>query len=132
MRRIYHPYWDWECYHAGFFNTTCNLSDDEAKLKYCEFLSNLVLFEKTLNKVLNEWPISCEQFLSNDSMNRIAWLGQSSMCIETGIPSTFRGGFKLLSNENQKLADSMALKYLKIWLKKYEKEDKQLYLFVEE
>ena len=127
MKQIYHPYWNWECFKSGFFNTTSDLEKEDAKLKYCEFLSDLVRFEKALIRVLNEWPISCEQFLSNPNMNRIAWLGQASMCIETGIPSIYRGGFKLLSDQKQKEADLMAEKYLKIFLKTHDKEDKQIY-----
>ena len=127
MKRIFHPYWNWECYKSGFFNTTSDLEKEEAQRKYCEFLGDLDLFEKALNRVLKEWPVSCEQFLSNESMNRIAWLGQASMCIETGLPSVYRGGFRLLSGEKQKQADLMALKYLNIFLKRYEKEDKQIY-----
>lgn len=132
MKQIYHHWEKWECYKAGFFNTTINVSDEDARIMYRNFLSDLPRFEKSLNRVLNEWKYSCEQFLSNESMNRIAWLGQASMCIETGIPSCFRGGFKLLTEEQQYKANKMAEKYLKIWLKKYEKEDKQLYLFMEE
>lgn len=127
MKRIYHPYWDWECYKAGFFNTTSDLEKEEAQKKYCEFLGDLDRFEKALQRVISEWTISCEQFLSNDSMNRIAWLGQASMCIETGIPSIYRGGFRLLSEEKQKQADEMALKYLNIFLNKYEEKNKQIY-----
>jgi len=127
MKQIYHPYWDWECFKCGFFNTTSDLENEEAKNKYKDFLSDLNKFEKALKRVLSEWPISCEQFLSNESMNRIAWLGQASMCIETGIPSIYRGGFKLLSQEKQNEADEMARKYLYIWLNDHEKKGSQIY-----
>ena len=131
MKRIFHRWDKWECYKSGFYKTIINIDNEEAKNKYALFLSDSKRFENALKRVLNEWFFSCEHFLSNESMNRIAWLGQASVCIETGIPSCFRGGFKLISIEKQKEADKLALKYLKIWLKKYEKEDKQLYLFME-
>jgi hypothetical protein len=51
-------------------------------------------------------------------MNRIAWLGQASMCIDSRIPSGFRGGFNLLSDEEKQAANEMALKYLNLWLEK--------------
>ena len=41
------------------------------------------------------------------------------MCIETGIPSIFCGGFYNLSEEKQIEANNMALKYLNIWREKY-------------
>ncbi len=49
-------------------------------------------------------------------MNRIAWLGQASMCIATGIPSRFRGGFYKLTEAQQARANATALEYLNRWL----------------
>lgn len=119
MKRIYHHWEKWECVKAGFYdNTPPKGTDSESCCKaYADFLSNLPRFEAALQRVLLEWPHSCDQFLSNENINRIAWLGQSSMCIETGIPSVFRGGFRLLSRSQQTMANAMAEKYLKIWLK---------------
>jgi hypothetical protein len=132
MKQLFHHYKKWECLEAGFFDTVCDEPDEEAKKKYSEFLGNTKRFEKALQRVLNEWTISCEQFLSNESMNRIAWLGQASMCIETGIPSCFRGGFKLLSEKKQKEANEIARKYLNKWIRDNERNSEQIYLFVEE
>ena len=113
--RIYHPYWEWECYKAGFYNTSVSIEDDAAKAMYAAFLSDSDKFNAALDRVFKEWPRSCEHFLTNTSMNRVAWLGQAAMCIETGIPSKFKGGFKLLSAEDQEIADNVALKRLKEW-----------------
>jgi hypothetical protein len=55
-------------------------------------------------------------------MNRIAWLGQASMCLDTGVPSRFCGGYNLLSDEGKVSADTMALKYLNIWLERNGRE----------
>lgn len=131
VKQIYHHYKKWECFHAGFFNTTTYVNEDDAKRKYCEFLSDLDKFENGLKRVLKEWPISCEQFLTNDSINKIAWLGQAAMCIETRIPSSFRAGYKLLSDEEKIKADSLAKFYLIKWVREYEKKDKQIYLSLE-
>lgn len=119
-KQIFHPYWDWECFHAGFFETSppSNMTKDEAKYAYYLFLRDLPRFEAALQRVLLEWPISCEQFLSNSSINRIAWLGQASMCIETGVPSYFKSGFQFLSATEKNAANNMAKKYLDLWLNK--------------
>lgn len=129
MKRIYHPWWDWEC--LKMYESYCEETSGQSIKMYAEFLKDLPRFEKALQRVLKEWPISCEQFLSNESMNRIAWLGQASLCIETGIPCFYRGGFKIMSEEEQHLADKMALKYLRIWIND-KKQDNQIYLFMEE
>lgn len=119
MKRIYHPYTEWECVAGGMYEVQAPapLTPDEAREQCKLFLSNLDRFESALNRVIVEWPISCEHFLSNEHINRIAWLGQSSMCIETKVPACFRGGFRLLKPSQQIAANTMALKYLNIWLR---------------
>ena len=92
------------------------MTDEECEIVYRDFLADLQRFEAALRRVLSEWKNSCEHYLTNESMNRIAWLGQASLCIETKIPSRFRGGYHRLSDEQKMAADQMALKYLNIWL----------------
>lgn len=118
MKRIYHTWEKWECYPAGFYNDDPprGMTAQEATESYMYFLRDLPRFERSLQRVLDEWPRSCEHYLSNESMNRIAWLGQASMCIDAGVPACFRGGFNLLSKDEQAAADAMALKYLNKWL----------------
>jgi hypothetical protein len=75
-------------------------------------------FELALKQVTEEWKFSCEHYLTNDRMNRIAWLGQASVARALGIPSGCRGGYQLLTDEQKQAADEMALKYLNLWLDK--------------
>ena len=118
--RIFHTYDKWECYKAGFYNTHVEgKTKDECEQEYCDFLSNDKEFKRALRKVTTEWKHSCEHYLTNTAMNRIAWLGQASVCYSRGIPSEFRGGFHLLSQEQQDKANNIALEYLNKWLKKH-------------
>jgi hypothetical protein len=116
--RILHTYDNWECHKAGFYNTKPpeGLTKEDCENKYKELLSDLDLFESILKKIISEWKISCEHYLSNDSMNRIAWLGQACLCYHFKIPSCFRSGYSYLTKKQQFEADKMALKYLNIWL----------------
>jgi hypothetical protein len=116
MRRVYYPWWEWECYKAGFYATTADVDPDRAKAMYAEFLADIPRFMAAMQRVVSEWPHSCEQFLLNENINRVAWLGQSSMCIDTGIPSCFRAGFKLLTNEQRSRANAAAQRTLDQWL----------------
>jgi hypothetical protein len=83
---------------------------------YAEFLRDLPRFERALGRVISEWPRSCEHYLSNETMNRVAWLGQASMCIESRIPHGYRSGFSLLRKAEAQAANELALRYLNIWL----------------
>jgi hypothetical protein len=119
MKRIYHTWEKWECYPAGFYDNRPSdktKTPDECQEIYRSLLSDLDRFEEALKRVLSEWPNSCEHYLSNENMNRIAWLGQSSLCISEGIPAIYRGGFNMLTEDQQLAANLMALKYLNVWL----------------
>lgn len=117
MQRIYHPWHKWECFRAGFFNSSADIPDYEARVAYMNFLADLPRFQSGISRVFCEWPHSCDQFLSNENINRIAWIGQSAMCIETGVPAIFRGGFKLLSVRGRAAANNLAEQNLMAWLK---------------
>lgn len=122
--RFFHTYDKWECYKAGFYrNSVDGMTKEECEAKYAEFLSDEKLFRNALEKVVNEWKYSCEHYLSNASMNRIAYLGQAAMCYATGIPAIFRGGFNLLTEEQQNKANNIALEYLNKWLVKYNRPE---------
>jgi len=119
MKRIYHTWDKWECYPAGFYNDhppRKDLSEDDCVAMYAEFLKDTDRFQAALARVTTEWVCSCEHYLTNERMNRIAWLGQAAMCIATGVPSRFRGGFNALSKEEQDTANKIALDALNAWL----------------
>lgn len=125
--RIFHTYDKWECHKAGFYQSVKEgLSHEECEQEYIRILTNEDLFRNALSRVINEWKHSCEHYLSNKSMNRIAWLGQASVCIVSGIPSSYSGAWFKLSKEQQNKANSIALEYLNIWLKKNDRENVSL------
>lgn len=117
IKRIYHTFDKWECYPCGFYeNSKEGMTKKECEEFYRDFLADIRRFEDALNGVITQWPKSCEHYLSNEKMNRIAWLGQASACIDSGIPSCFRSGYFLLTKEQQQTADEIALVYLNKWL----------------
>lgn len=118
--RIFHTYDKWECQQAGFYKTTPpeGMTKDDCINEYYKFLTDETRFKNALEKVITEWIHSCEHYLTNKSMNRIAWLGQASLCYDTGISSEFRSGWNLLTKEQQDKANEIAFEYLNKWLNK--------------
>jgi len=115
--RIFHTYEKWECHKAGFFATKKDgMTKNECEKAYADFLSNSDKFKEALNVVITTWKYSCEHYLTNIAMNRIAWLGQASMCYATGVPSKFCSGFNLLTPKQQEIANLIALEYLNKWM----------------
>lgn len=120
MERIFHTWDQWECYPAGFYEEKPpkGMTNDECEIAYRDFLSDLPRFATAMEGVLNEWKNSCEHYLTNENMNRIAWMGQSAMCYATGIPARFRGGYNLLTDEQKSQADNLALEYINVWMRR--------------
>lgn len=116
--RIFHTFDKWECAKAGFYESKPpkGLNADQCKQFYKELLTNIPEFERVLALVTSEWKHSCEHYLTNSAMNRIAWLGQASLCYKHGIPAEFRGGYSLLTEAEQLAADEAALRALNNWL----------------
>ena len=115
--RIFHTFDKWECCKAGFYATTVkDKTREQCQQEYRELLTNEVEFRAALEAVTTQWKNSCEHYLGNNAMNRIAWLGQAALCYSRGIPSEFRSGFQLLTEDEQKVANEIALEYLNKWL----------------
>jgi ParB-like chromosome segregation protein Spo0J len=122
--RIFHTYDKWECYRAGFYDSTKEgMTKEQCEQAYCDFLADETQFRDALSHIIVEWKYSCEHYLTNVSMNRIAYLGQAALCYAKGIPSTFRSGFHLLSKEQQEKANNIALEYLNKWLQNNGREE---------
>jgi hypothetical protein len=118
MERIYHTWDKWESFYHGFFdnNPPTGISKKQAERLYYELLSDPAEFSHVLERVIEEWPYSCEHNLTNKTLNRIAWMGQAALAYKYKIPAQFRGGYNLLTKQQQRTADDVALKYINVWL----------------
>lgn len=115
--RVFHTYDKWECHKAGFYKQQVDgMTAEQCRIAYRDFLADTERFRKAANFVISEWEKSCEHYLTNFAMNRIAWIGQAAMCYETGVPSKFCSGFNLLTEEQKQAANEVALDVLNDWL----------------
>lgn len=115
--RVFHTYDKWECHKAGFYASNFEgMTAEDCKNAYASFLSDCDKFMVAAKAVASEWKHSCEHYLTNTAMNRIAWIGQAAMCYETGIPSKYCSGFSYLSDEQKEAANLVALDVLNDWL----------------
>lgn len=115
--RIFHTYDKWECHKAGFYKSKKEgWTNEQCENEYIRILTDELLFRSALEKVTSEWVNSCEHYLTNKAMNRIAWLGQASVCYVSGVPSTYSGAWFKLTKEQQDKANEIALEFLNNWL----------------
>ena len=127
MNRIWHPYTEWEEYHAGMWRKVDNQEENRFLSAAVEFTGDAELYGKNMIRVINEWPISCEHNLSNVSINRRAWIGHAACCIAFGCPEYIvRKAWWRLSDEQRRLANDKADEAIREWEQRYEKKGETL------
>lgn len=115
-KRIHHPYYLWEDFKCGFYNNCTGKESQEKIEKAVEMFNSLDLTNEYMNRVINEWVYSCEHNLTNESLNKIAYIGQAACCIYAGIPNTVTmKALSLLTKEVRDRSDKIALSVLEKW-----------------
>lgn len=121
MKRIYHPYWLWEDYKAGFYDNCSGEIKKQLIQKGIEMFNSESLTIDNMLKVINEWKYSCEHNLTNESMNKIAYIGQGACCLYSKIPSKVTMEiWNKLEKEVQDRSNNIAIEVLNIWKQKNE------------
>jgi hypothetical protein len=116
IKRIYHPWEKWEDYKAGFYDNVSGKDKQKMIDKVIEMFSSPELTEKYMNKVTKEWFFSCEHNLTNNGLNKIAYIGQGACCLYGGVPSTITmEAWSKVPKEFQIIADAIAVKVLNGW-----------------
>lgn len=120
MDRIWHPYYLWEDYKSGFYKSETDLNKDEQIEVSKKLFQDKKEFNTVLRKIIKDWKYSCEHNLTNESLNKIAWLGQAACAYKYKISNDIsREGYNLLNKEEKLEADKIAEKVLKRWESEY-------------
>ena len=118
FKRVWHPYTEWE---EVKFNMWGRVADRQLFLqKAIEFTGNHTLYGSYMMRVINEWPISCENALTDYHMNRKAWIGHAACALAIQCPEDItRQAWKELTNEQQYLANQKASRAIRTWENNY-------------
>lgn len=120
MNKIYHPYDSWEEYKAGMWRHIFGDEREKMLNKAVLFTGNAELYGKWMMKVIKEWPISCEQNLSDRNMNRQAWIGHAACCLCIGCPEDItREAWHHLSQQQQDEANKKADEAIAEWERRF-------------
>lgn len=113
MEQICHPYWDWEDYRNGFYAKLDKSLEPEKIHLAVNLLSNELLFYSVAKEMLLKWPKSTEQNLTDDSINKRAWIGQSACCYSESVPEYLtREAWGQLTETQREKANSVADKVI--------------------
>jgi len=85
-----------------------------------DFTGDHSLYGSYMVRVVREWPISCENALTDDTINRKAWVGHAAVALALQIPEDItRKAWGHLSGEQKFLANREAEKAISIWENDY-------------
>ena len=120
MKRVYHPYWNWEEYEAGMWRHTSGSERAELVEKAFQFTGDALAYGDAMMRVIEQWPISCEHNLTDRSMNRLAWVGHAACCLMTGAPEDVtRKAWGMLTDQQRIDADKRAQEAVDEWERQY-------------
>ena len=119
--RVYHPWTLWEEVNFNMWGSVANRQ--EAIAQAIEFTGNAKLYGSFMQRVIKEWPISCENALTDYSLNRKAWLGHAAVALALRLPEDVtRAAWAELSYEQQLLANKEASRAIQAWEYAYLKD----------
>lgn len=92
-------------------------TDPKAALELAiAFTSDHILYGSYMTRVCAEWPISCENALTDPHLNHKAWLGHAACALAHGIPEDIvRKAWGHLTDEQKFLANKEAEREVAAW-----------------
>ena len=118
FKRVWHPYYKWEEVPHNMWGTVSDRK--RSTLIAIDFTGSHKLYGFYMTKVVNEWPVSCENALTDYYMNRKAWIGHAAVALALGIPEDItRQAWKNLNYEQQYLANKEAIRAISSWENMY-------------
>jgi len=100
--------------------------------KAIEFTGDHRLYGHYMRRVIKEWPISCEDALTDPFINQKAWIGHAACALALRCPEDIvRKAWGKLTDEQQYLANQEASAAIQAWKDDYIK-DRELHRSMEE
>lgn len=114
LERIYHDCRKWE---EVAHNMWGEAVDAKADLEQAEaFTGDSEIYGYFMMRVVKEWPISCENALTDYALNRKAWVGHAAVALALRIPEHItRTAWGLLTDEQRVLANRKAERAIQQW-----------------
>lgn len=118
--RVFHPVFAWEEIEANMWGT---VSDRALFLRRAiSFTGDHKKYGRFMMRVAIEWPVSCENALTDYSLNRKAWIGHAACAMALGCPEDItREAWGKLTDEQRLLANREAERAIQHWERGYAK-----------
>lgn len=108
IKQVFVPYYEWEDWINGMWVK-------QGDIEYAiEFTGDWKRYGEAMGEVIEAWPRTMLNSLTNQSINRRAFLGHCAVCYKLGISeSVTREAWGLLSDQQRYDADAIAEKHIR-------------------
>lgn len=130
MKKIYHHYDKWECFRNKMYLTK-DVNEVKNIEKVIYFFSHDSLFLDVGYELIEKWKFTLQHHLSDESINKIAYMGQLACNYKYNVPEITTKKAWYLIDENIRIKSNNNAKLI---IKKYfnnETKNRQLYLWME-
>jgi hypothetical protein len=98
--------------------------DTDCRQRYLDmaidFTSDHELYGHYMMRVVREWPISCENALTDPHMNHKAWVGHAACALAMRCPEDIvRQAWAKITDEQKHLANQEAKRAIEFWRERY-------------
>lgn len=108
MKRLFKKYTEWEDYKNGMYEMY-KTEDEDLIRKAVYLLTNSVLFLEACKSVVKDWKITTSVHLTNNTINKKAWIGQASCNYLYKVPELLtRVAWGKLTKDQQENANNIA------------------------
>lgn len=120
FKRVYHEFSEWEELENNMWGT---VEDTKQYLDWAiKFTGNHKKYGEYMQRVVSEWPVSCENALTDHSLNKRAWIGHAACALAFKCPEEIvRKAWGFLTDEQQLLANREADRAIQTWEHNYAK-----------
>lgn len=118
IEQVWHDVRQWEEVAHNMWGDSL---DPKADLERAiAFTGDHKLYGHYMARVCHEWPVSCENALTDPHLNQKAWLGHAAVALAHGIPEDItRKAWGYLSDEQKHLANAEAEREIELWKERY-------------
>lgn len=114
LKRVWVPIDEWE---EIAFNMWGDVDDHRSHLRRAVlFTGNYRLYGRYMQRVVSEWPRSCANALTDDNINRRAWVGHAACALAIRCPEYItRQAWGMLTDVQRILANREADRAILAW-----------------
>lgn len=118
LERVYHP---WDTWEEVAHNMWGDVDDKKVYLKHAiKFTGDHKRYGRFMMRVVEEWPVSCENALTDPAINKKAWVGHAACALALECPEHItREAWSHLTDEQQLLANEKAQHAIDAWKMRY-------------